>query len=303
MLRYGLIKSRLPIMMMIPLAFFPLVSCVSPPPISNEAKQGIASHYPNDVGIEKDPRVVFYENFENAPLEEIVAKWGSAGHKNNLSITETVAPDSVGRKALRIKDNGHLFSHFKGIDTLFARFYVKFHKKTGYPHHLVSLIADSNPKPWPKGGAGRAPGGDQRFSVNIDTNGLGGRADPPGIWCFYNYWHEMRGGWGNYFYESYDQVLPDRWYCVEVMIKANSSPEKLDGEQAFWIDGVLKGHFRRFRWRTSNALKLNTIWLSYYVTQRNMLRNRDYQMDQRKMEIWFDDIVVATQYIGPIVPK
>jgi hypothetical protein len=207
---------------------------------------------------------------------------------------------STGRYALKIKNNGHLYSHFEGIDTLFARFYVKFHKKTGYTHHLVNFGADRNPTPWPKGGAGRKPQGDQGFSVAIEPNGLGGRSDPPGIWCFYSYWHDMRGGWGNIFYDSYEQIEPGRWHCVEVMIKANSSPEKADGEQALWIDGELKGHFRNFWWRTSKELKLNTIWLSYYVTEENMLRNRDFLKDERTMEIWFDDIIVATRYIGPI---
>jgi hypothetical protein len=110
----------------------------------------------------------------------------------------------------------------------------------------------------------------------------------------------MRGGWGNVFYDSFEQIEAGRWYCVEVMIKANTSPEKADGEQALWIDGELKAHFRKIRWRTSAELKLNTVWLQYYVTEENMRRNRDYWMDKRKMEIWFDDIVVATHYIGPI---
>jgi hypothetical protein len=200
-------------------------------------------------------------------------------------------------------NNGYLYTHFAGIDTMFARFYVKFHRKTGYPHHLVTFIADADPTPWPKGGAGRAPAGNQSFSSTIEPNGLRGRADPPGIWSFYSYWHEMRGGWGNTFYDSYDPIVTGQWICVEVMIKANSSPEMDDGAQAFWIDGKLQGHFRNFRWRTSNDLKLNTIWLLYYVTERHMQRNRDYLMDERVMEIWFDDIVIATSYIGPISPK
>jgi hypothetical protein len=279
-----------------------LAACAKgPPPISHEDRVGIAVQYPGDKGIKSDRRVVFYENFEEGSLEEIIKRWGDAGkHPGNLSLSEETAPMSAGRYALKIKNNGHLYTHFEGIDTLFARYYVKFHKETGYPSHLVNFIADRNTTPWPKGGAGRAPHGDQKFSVAIDACGLGGASGPPGIWCFYNYWHKMSGGWGNFFHDSFEQIEPGRWYCVEVMIKANSSPEKADGELALWIDGELKEHFRNFWWRTSNELKLNTIWLLYYVTESGMLRNKDYEMDKRTMEIWFDDIVIATKYIGPI---
>jgi hypothetical protein len=264
-----------------------------------EEQKSIAVLYPGDKGIEFDKRVVFYENFENKSLDDIIRRWGDAKHIPNLMISDETPSASSGLHSLKIKNNGHLYTHFKGIDTLFARFYVKFHKKTGYPHHLVSFQADSKPTPWPKGGAGRAPEGDEKFTVAIEPFGLRGRADPPGIWTFYSYWHDMTGGWGNRAYESFEQINPDQWNCVEVMIKANSAPDKKDGEQAFWIDGELKGHFTNIWWRTSDDLKLNTVWLSYYVTERNMLRNRDHLIDERIMEIWFDDIVVATNYIGP----
>ena len=266
-----------------------------PPPITPEEKVGIASEYPGDRGIDTDSRVVFYENFEDRSLDDIVSRWGNAKHVDNMALSESIPPASSGRYSLNIVNNGQMYTHFEGVDTLFARFYVKFHEKTGYTHHFVTFFADANPTPWPKGGAGRAPAGDQMFSVTIEPHGLRGRVDPPGIWTFYNYWHEMQGGWGNYFYDSFDPIEPGRWYCVEVMIKANSSPELSDGIQAFWIDGQLKGHFTDFNWRTTSDLKINTIWLLYYVTERNMQRNRDYWRDERVMEIWFDDIVLATQ--------
>lgn len=278
-----------------------LSACASaPPPISPKEQVGIASDYPNDREIKSDNRVVFYENFEDKSLGEIIDRWGDAKHIQNLSLSNEITQLSKGSHSLRIKDNGHLYTHFSEIDTLFARFYVKFHIDTGYIHHLVNFVADKNPTPWPKGGAGRRPRGDQFFSVAIEPDGLSGRSDPPGIWTFYNYWHEMLGGWGNKFYTSDDPIEPGKWYCIEVMIKTNSSPTLDDGELALWVDGALKGHFRNFLWRTSNELKLNTISLSYYVTERAMRRNRDFRRDERVMEIWFDDIVIATSYIGPI---
>jgi hypothetical protein len=186
---------------------------------------------------------------------------------------------------------------------MYARFYVKFHEKTGYIHHFVHLVADSDPKPWPKGGAGETPAGDAKFSTGIEPTGRWGRFPPPGVWNFYTYWHEMKTKWGTTFNGKQEPIVPGRWYCVEVMLEANSSADKADGEQAFWVDGELYGRFRGFRWRTTKDLKINTFWLLYYNTGQPARHNRDPHPESRVMEVWFDDIVVATEYIGPIQDK
>jgi hypothetical protein len=191
------------------------------------------------------------------------------------------------------------------VDTLFARFYVKFHEKTGYIHHFVHLNADRTPTPWPKGGAGLKPAGDQGFTSGIEPWGQWGKAPAPGVWHFYSYWHEMKGDakgnyWGNFFdSEKPEPIQPGRWYCVEAMLKANSTPEASDGEEAFWVDGKKTGEFKGFRWRTTDKLKVNTFWLLYYITDQAAKHNNDTATD-RQYEVWFDDIVLATEYIGPV---
>jgi hypothetical protein len=84
------------------------------------------------------------------------------------------------------------------------------------------------------------------------------------------------------------------------MVKANSTPAKADGEQALWLNGKLAGHFKGIRWRTSNELKFNTLWLLYHVSENTAEHNRDPEPRDRAYEIWFDDIVVSTAYVGPI---
>ncbi len=87
------------------------------------------------------------------------------------------------------------------------------------------------------------------------------------------------------------------------MVKANSRPDAADGEQAFWVDGQLVKNFKGIRWRSSSDLKFNTLWLLYYVSEDTAQHNRDPQPKDRVYEIWFDDIVVSTAYIGPIQKK
>jgi len=121
------------------------------------------------------------------------------------------------------------------------------------------------------------------------------------------------------------------WQCVEFMIKCND-PEERNGEQAFWIDGKLverfgpgtiegtwfRDIFRRagyfntdpkpfegFRWRTTEDLKINIFKLQYYLA--NVFEN-DYTPEDPEIpyndniaRVYFDNVVLATEYIGPIV--
>jgi len=268
----------------------------APPP----EKGGLAALYPGDEQIELDPRVLFVEDFETGTVAEIGKRWGSISKAQNIELAGDLHGASPGRRSLHISKNGHLFTHTLGVDTMYARFYVKFHEKTGYIHHFVHLVADRTPTPWPKGGAGERPSGEAKFSTGIEPTGRWGRFPPPGVWNFYTYWHEMKTKWGSVYNGRQTPIAPGRWYCVEAMLKANSSPAKADGEQAFWVDGELYGRFKGFRWRTTDKLKINSFWLLYYNTDQPARHNKDPKPGSRVMEVWFDDIVIATTYVGPV---
>ncbi len=127
------------------------------------------------------------------------------------------------------------------------------------------------------------------------------------------------------------QARRDQWQCVEIMIKLND-PEQRDGEQTFWIDGKLierygpgtiegtwfKDKFRRsgiyntdpkpfegFRWRTNEQVKINNFWLEYYLASvfENDYNPHDPEIpyNDNKAIVYFDNVVLATEYIGPVV--
>ncbi len=279
------------------------VEIVQPGLGAPEEENGIASSYPGDEGIERDPRVLFVDDFETGTVDEIGARWGNISKKENFSLSGDIHPNSPGNRSIQISKNGHLYTHTRGVDTFYARFYVKFHDKIGYVHHFVHLIADRTPTPWPKGGAGETPPGDAKFSTGIEPTGRWGKYPPPGVWNFYTYWHEMKTKWGSVYNGKQEPIQPGRWYCVEALLKANSSPEKSDGVQAFWVDGELYGRFDGFRWRTSDKLKINSFWLLFYNTEQPARHNKDPKPESRIMEVWFDDVVIATEYIGPVSGK
>lgn len=233
--------------------------------------------------------------------------------------------DDLGRtpSALRIVDGGrgggrcaqltatlgsdtgaHLYKMLEpGLETCHLRFYVRFEDDPGYVHHFVHLVGYRPATRWPQGGAGERPRGDERFSTGIEPWGDWGRHPAPGAWHFYSYFGEMKAApdgkyWGNSFAPD-PPVLVERgrWLCVEIMLKCNR-PDAADGEQALWLDGREVARFGGIRWRTDARLNVNGVWLMHYVTEQAYRHNR---VAARKVNrVWFDDVAVAGEYIGPV---
>ncbi len=280
----------------------PLLQDPATKPLAIEKEgDGLAAKYPGDVDIAKDPQVVLAETFESGDLKQWTETTGKP---------EFVEDAHSGTKAIKFtaelgtKSGGHLWKMLKpGHETLHFRFYVKFPKDHEYVHHFVHMCGYNPATAWPQGGAGECPAGDKRFSTGIEPWGNWGRHAAPGAWNFYSYWCEMKKSgdgkyWGNSFApEKPVQVERDTWICVEFAVKCNTVG-KDDGEQAFWIDGKCAGRWGGFRWRTDEALNVNGVWLLYYMTE-NAPKQNGVKDPRKKSAVMFDDIVVATEYIGP----
>jgi hypothetical protein len=272
----------------------------STPPATQPA--GIAARHASDAEFAKDPAIILYEDFEGADLDK--RKWpGISNNAGALALTRDPNEVFAGRQSLQVtatlgkNTGGHLFRRFeKGYEQLYARFCVKFAKDCDYIHHFVHMAAELPAVPWPTGGAGELPAGDKKFTVGIEPWGRWGKYPPPGGWHFYCYWWKMKKSpdgkyWGNDFAPAaYSVPERGRWYCVEFMTKCNT-PGKEDGQVALWIDGNAVAHHKDINWRSDGNLKLNAFWLMLYVTE-NSTKNQ-------VNTVWFDDVVVATEYIGP----
>ena len=266
---------------------------------------GFAAKYKGDKGLRDDKRVVFAEDFEDPEFRKSWMEVKEPSEKMKLV-------DDRGGKALEIasdldKDTGgHLYRMLeKGLETAHLRFYVWFDPGHTYVHHFVNLMGYNPATRWPQGKAGIKPEGDDRFTTGIEPWGDWGKLEPPGAWNFYSYWCEMKKApdgkfWGNSFRpKSNVPVARGRWICVEIMVKCNTVG-KADGEQAFWIDGKCAGRWGGIRWRTAKELSVNGLCLSYYMTTRV---GREGGELRKKNAVRFDDVVLATEYIGPRVDR
>ncbi|MHC4394323.1 MAG: InlB B-repeat-containing protein [Planctomycetota bacterium] len=289
----------------------------------------LADKYPGDVGIESDPNVVFVENFEEGSIGAVTARWDSAKNSSLMSLTTDIPLASSGLNSLLIThvqadtDGAHLYTRLlPGYDELYFRFYTKFDTLCNTIHHFVHMGGYNPPTPWPQGGAGIRPDGTDRVSTGIEPHSTW-------YWDFYAYWMEMRGNpvpdkyWGNDFINDPSFTAPKgQWICVEAMMKMNNPTTERNGELALWVNGEpwyvgaqLASHlgegfpngywlwdsffpdigsppFDGFRWRSTEDLKINWVWLLVYISS--------LEDPGHINKIWFDDVVVATEYIGPI---
>ena len=280
---------------------------------STVASRGIASNYRGDVGIEKDPSVLFADNFETGEMK----KWDD--QRGPIVLSEE--SPNTGRWCVQMpmergkNTGGDAKKWFMpGEDKVYARFYVKFSADYQYNHHFVWLLANQRNNKWSAfGKAGAKPNGTY-YSTAMEPWFAWGKNPPPGEVNLYSYFLDMEPDkkmdkyWGNAFFPSgpdkgsaasANRVVPplNRWQCWEFMIQANSAPDKADGKQAMWVDGTLAGEFTGIRWRNDLELKVNCLWLEHYGYDAG---DPTKQFWKESQSVWFDDVVVATKYIGPI---
>ena len=267
--------------------------------------KGLAAPFPADAGVWTHPDVIFAEDFESGTIG---ARWDETGNKGG-KVLQLVPPGEpgLGQRCLRVEAHlgqdtgGGLTKWFEPADPVFIRFYTKFDPACDYVHHFVTLRANKGLRGDDKwsgfGGAGLKPEGTERFSTAIEPWGNWGRWSAPGRWNFYSYWHQMEKSpdgkyWGNSFGVPTAPTIPrGRWICIEFMLKHNTAGQP-DGEQAFWIGGALQGHWQGIHWRKKESLKANALTLESYVTDR--------WTKQPVNVVFFDNVVIARRYIGPV---
>jgi hypothetical protein len=290
-----------------------------------EGHAGLAAKYPGDQGIDKDPAVVFADDFEAcASAADLRKKWDVLIHEANLSIADESANQNGGKKSLLItipKQNEPLSAGVDRTlketrDVLFVRWYMKFDKgwlvKGDSVHNGASISSQYHQN-------GRAtPGvradGRNKFLAGFECENSVGPS--PGSLNVYLYWPEQGDKWGDHLYPS-GTVIPnsysrsgaatfgkgfvagkdftpqlDRWYCYESMLKANA-PGQRDGRLAMWVDGQLAADFPNMRLRDVEALKIDRFGIGLYIAKNTERENRK----------WHDDVVVATSYVGPMAPR
>ncbi len=84
------------------------------------------------------------------------------------------------------------------------------------------------------------------------------------------------------------------------MVRANTAPDRTDGGQAMWLDGRKVAEFDGIRWRFGPGLKIDCFWLQHYGYGSSDPTPEHWG---RRQTVWFDNVVITTEYIGPMRPS
>jgi hypothetical protein len=287
----------------------------------SEGDQGISRCYPGDTGIGDDPSVIFADDFESyASGAELETRWDAVYQRDQIRMATETENVFAGAQSLEFtvpEQDEELSNATDKVladerDVLFLRYYSKFqppYDVVGSSHNGSMISAhyfiDGNATP------GVPANGTNKFLVNYENWRGEAATESPGDLNVYVYHPEQRDNYGDHFFPNGDvmpntsipydfgpefvsrpNVIPElgRWYCYEYMVKANTAGER-DGRIAFWLDGVLLADFQNLRLRDVETLKIDRFGLSFHI-------GSNPNGETRK---WYDNVVAATSYIGPVI--
>jgi hypothetical protein len=285
-----------------------------------EGNNGIAAKYPGDVGVANDPNVIFADDFESyVQSADIAKRWDNMYQNQYVAITTTAANVYAGKQALEFtlpQETAELSDAVEKIvspelDLLFLRYYSKFqppYDVVGSSHNGSSISAHYEV------GYQSTPGvpadGTNKFLANLENWRGEAATVSPGNLNIYVYHPLQRSQWGDHFFPtglvmpntsipfdfrpdfvSRPDVIPalDRWYAYELMVKANT-PGRNDGRIAAWVDGKLVMDFPNLRLRDVASLTIDRFALCFHIGS-----NPNGQSKK-----WYDNVVAARSYIGPL---
>ncbi|MBK8956547.1 MAG: hypothetical protein IPM34_13470 [Saprospiraceae bacterium] len=304
------------------------------PTTAGKLNAQIASSYPFDNNIQKDSNVIFVEMFEGSVNNLISSgNWNKISpNASNILSDPSVPKGSPGNKSLRLvtiqdgtntNQNTLLYKLIAPdiVDSIFVRYYIKYDTNTIYHHSGLWIGGKNPPANIPGNIGGNLPSGNKEFHVGTEIKDIAnGRPTANSLFGLYTYWmgmHQSSLGpyYGNQFYNntSFDNIELAAWNCIEVMIKLNDPVSSSNGAIKLWVNGILVSDlgyqfptgtwnynyftegaglpFEGFQFRNDKALNLNYLWL----------RNFNDQNPPNHMgNVYFDHLVVAKKYIGPI---
>ena len=280
---------------------------VDPPvgPPGPASRRGLATSYPRDRGIGKNPEVLFATDFEAPGWVREWSYLSESSHAERIDRDEALRFEPLFGHALKVAiAKGDNFGLDLGFD---------FRDKLGYEPEAVYFryylrFADD----WdPTVDGGKLPG----LSATYGKAGWGGRrADPAIGWSMrgqfsratspgnplhgtttvgtYAYHAGMQDEYGDHWFWMNDAlgVLErNRWYCLEQYFKVNAIGAK-DGVLRAWIDDRLAFEKDDIWVRDLPSIRIERVWMNVY--------HGGTAVAARALHLYIDNVVVATEPIG-----
>lgn len=269
-------------------------------------EQGIAAGFPGDAGIASHPSVVWHENWEDGNT----TGWNVFNDSTGSTVINTNLTNvHSGTRSLEwiigqsSGDSGGTLTRVltSGLAKMHVRWYVKYEAAWNNAPNFQSHTGTSIRGCGPNGctAAGVQADGVNKFSVSFEPTQsptspfTTAQFAAPGRMYLYVYHMDAPGNFGELFAPNINsaaaQLSLDTWHCCEVMVQVNT-PGTANGEIKGWVDGVQILHQIGMRLRSTSALLATENRFSFFHHENSTRTNR----------MWIDDIVFATEYIGPM---
>ncbi|MBN1671145.1 MAG: DNRLRE domain-containing protein [Kiritimatiellae bacterium] len=267
---------------------------------------GLASNYVNDAGLAAHPDVLFFEGYESADWRN---NWTHTG-----GVTDTVDSDPARRfeplqgKALRARipaggntalNDGYHFLEETGSEPeeIYWRYYLRLGddwNQTVDGGKLPGIAGTYGVGGW----GGRTSDGTNGWSARglfkltiPDGNPLAKRT-PIGFYCYHADQSDAYGDnwlWVN----DYLGFLSNNvWTCIEQYGRLNT-PGVKNGVLRTWVNGHFAFEKTDIRFRDVSNLKIEEIWLNVY--------HGGTALSPYDQHVFIDNVVIARQYIGPML--
>jgi hypothetical protein len=277
-----------------------LPQTVASPGIDTPQGSGLAARYPADKGLEQDPNVICFTNFESDDWRLNF----SGGRRPTVSVIDV---DEVRQfipwqgRAMRIAvPTGQHYG---------ASLEYRFRERIGrepeeiYFRYYLRLGDDWDPARGGKlpgiagtygrgGWGGRPSDGRNGWSARGQFNGRKDGKTPIGFYCYHA---DMKGQYGNSWIWTRDDLgylENNRWYCIEQYVRLNT-PGANDGVLRGWVDGRLAFEKTDVRMRDVPELEIECIWINIYHGGKWSATSDDH--------LYIDNVVIARRYVGPMV--
>lgn len=300
------------------------------PPLPS-GNNGIAAGFPNDTNIGTAPGVLFADNYESyASTAALTASPNYSNIYGSWILDTNPANAFAGNKSLRFAVAAASTEIASAVertispkqDKVFIRVYGKFpanYTATGSEHNGPVFAANycgpgqgtacAAPLTIPGGqiGAGR----DNKAFIDQENSCDRAGSSQPCYSNTYIYYPEQRDDFGDHWFpdlfalpnsgdiRDFGASVPksnfvpnlNQWYSIELMVQMNSAVGIRDGRVATWIDGNLVSDYQGLILRSVQGLQFDRADLQFYIKN-----NPGVQMLR-----WYDNLVIATSYIGPMV--
>ena len=250
-------------------------------------------------GLNSRGDIVFFEDFESS---DWYTHWNRSGVPQNCSLVTNPAFDSSRALRVFVAQGGHYGVSFSFDFTsnslpepeeIYFRYYVYFPDNWRCDNHEVGKLPGFGGTYGLAGWGGEPVNGDSGWSARMMNHDRGSLVKV-GYYCYHA---DMTGTYGDHLgweIDSLGYLTRNQWHCIEAYVKMNTitgGQGNNDGVLRGWVNGNLAYQNTGLRFRDTSWLKIEEVWFNIYVGGS--------WTAPRDMELFFDNVVIARNFIGP----